>query len=442
MATKTKAAPKGAITLLKEDHDKVRELLDELEKAAMKEDGDAESLREEIENELKILTTVDEEILYPAFLEAASKKDDTKLFYEAVEEHHVVDMVLPEIDAEGAGSPEFAAKAKVLKDLVEHHAEEEEKEMFPRARKLMDKDALATLGEQLAQRKRELKEEDGADADAEATTTRSSRGAVAALGAMSALRAAVACALIAVVAPTAAAAPVAVHLKEGNARGFILLETLAGEVLAHGELRQDTVGDLIKSRLMLQFADGSRYDETVTYSQHRVFRLESYKLIQRGPSYPETDVAFDRKSGRYTAKVAPSKGAAQESASGTLELPPDVYNGMALTIIKNLPAGSGVAGRLAVFTPKPRLIEMGIAQESSGTVKLGPSTLPVTPYLVKLEVGGLTGVVATVIGKDPPDLRYWVVGGAKVPAFGKFEGAMFLNGPVWRIRQTLIEWPR
>jgi len=55
------------------------------------------------------------------------------------------------------GSPEFAAKAKVLKDLVEHHAGEEEKEMFPRARKLMDKDELQTLGEQLARRKEELK---------------------------------------------------------------------------------------------------------------------------------------------------------------------------------------------------------------------------------------------------------------------------------------------
>ena len=64
-------------------------------------------------------------------------------------------MVLPEIDKDEAGSPEFAAKAKVLKDLVEHHADEEEKEMFPRARKLMEKDQLQTLGEQLARRKQE-----------------------------------------------------------------------------------------------------------------------------------------------------------------------------------------------------------------------------------------------------------------------------------------------
>lgn len=167
MATKTKAAPKDAIALLKQDHEKVRDLLDELEKAASKEGGDAETLLEQIEAELKMHTTIEEEIFYPAFREAASKKDDTKLYYEALEEHHVVDLVLPELDAEGAGSPEFAAKAKVLKELVEHHADEEEKEMFPRAKKLMDKDELETLGEQLAQRKKELKAEDGADSDDE-----------------------------------------------------------------------------------------------------------------------------------------------------------------------------------------------------------------------------------------------------------------------------------
>ena len=157
-------APKDAISLLKEDHATVRELLDELEKAAMKDGNEAETLLETIEAELKVHTTIEEEIFYPAFREAASRQDDTKLYYEAVEEHHVVDMVLPEIDKDEAGSPEFAAKAKVLKDLVEHHADEEEKEMFPRARKLMDKDELQTLGEQLAQRKRELKAEDGAAA--------------------------------------------------------------------------------------------------------------------------------------------------------------------------------------------------------------------------------------------------------------------------------------
>jgi hemerythrin superfamily protein len=154
--TKTKEKSQDAVALLKADHDKVRELLDELEQTADKDGASATELMETIQQELKVHTQIEEEIFYPAFRDAASKKEDSKLYYEAVEEHHVVDMVLPEIDTSASGSPEFAAKAKVLKDLVEHHAEEEEKEMFPKAKKLLDKDELVSLGERMAQRKSEL----------------------------------------------------------------------------------------------------------------------------------------------------------------------------------------------------------------------------------------------------------------------------------------------
>jgi hemerythrin superfamily protein len=154
--TRTREKQQDAVTLLKEDHDKVRGLLEEFEQAASKDGDSAGDLLQTIENELRVHTQIEEEIFYPAFRDAAGKKDEAKLYYEAVEEHHVVDMVLPEIDARESGSPEFAAKAKVLKDLVEHHAEEEEKQMFPKARKLLDKDELMSLGERMAQRKTEL----------------------------------------------------------------------------------------------------------------------------------------------------------------------------------------------------------------------------------------------------------------------------------------------
>ena len=147
---------KDAIALLKEDHQKVRKLLGELEATSDRGAGKREKLLAEIEHELKVHTRIEEDIFYPAFREAAERKDDTKLYFEALEEHHVVDMVLPEIKSAGPESDQFAAKAKVLKDLVEHHAEEEETEMFPRARKLMDREELVQLGEQLAEAKERL----------------------------------------------------------------------------------------------------------------------------------------------------------------------------------------------------------------------------------------------------------------------------------------------
>jgi hemerythrin-like domain-containing protein len=136
------------------DHKNVRQLLKMLESA---EEGDERlELFSQIENELKVHTQIEEEVFYPAFHQAAEGEKDEHLYYEAVEEHHVVDMVLPEIKDTDENSEEFAAKAKVLKDLVEHHIEEEEGEMFPKARKLMDTSELKDLGQQLEQRKQQL----------------------------------------------------------------------------------------------------------------------------------------------------------------------------------------------------------------------------------------------------------------------------------------------
>ncbi|HEV8436890.1 MAG TPA: hypothetical protein VGT40_02245 [Methylomirabilota bacterium] len=237
------------------------------------------------------------------------------------------------------------------------------------------------------------------------------------------------------------AAPVKVHLPEGNLRGFLVLRALDGATIAHGELRQKSHGAVIESRLILNFKDGSLYDEGVTFSQQDVFTLQAYRLIERGPSFPLTEVTFDRQSGRYQARIQDKKGGAEKSASGQLEMPPDLYNGMALTLIKNVLPGGAATTQMAAFTPKPRLITMRVSPEAEDQVLLGSERKKVVRYLVKLEIPGLTGKIASMIGKTPPELRYSFVTG-DVPAFVRFEGAMFLNGPVWRLELTTVEWPR
>jgi len=167
MATKTRSTSKtkktaasrtpDAIALLKQDHVKVRGLLGALEKSAERGGAKVEQLVSQIDTELKIHTTIEEEIFYPAYRDAVRSKNDKQLFYEAKEEHHVVDLVLPEVNDGEKGGEEFAAKAKVLKELVEHHADEEEKEMFPKARKVFSRAELQELGERLQQRKEQLK---------------------------------------------------------------------------------------------------------------------------------------------------------------------------------------------------------------------------------------------------------------------------------------------
>ena len=143
-----------AIALLKADHRKVEELFEEFESA--RGDGRKEKLARQICLELTVHTEIEEKIFYPAFREAARASEDSKLYFEAVEEHHVVDLVLPEIKRTAVDADEFAAKAKVLKDLVEHHAEEEETEMFPRARTLLGREELMRLGRELVEAKESM----------------------------------------------------------------------------------------------------------------------------------------------------------------------------------------------------------------------------------------------------------------------------------------------
>jgi hemerythrin superfamily protein len=143
----------NAITMLKSDHATVKRLLRELSETTERATKQRESLVAQIERELKTHAQIEEEVFYPAFKNAAKKTDAEDLFYEAAEEHHVADMVLPALKAANPKSHEFKAKAKVLKDLIEHHIKEEETQMFAVARQLFDEDQLRELGDLMADRR-------------------------------------------------------------------------------------------------------------------------------------------------------------------------------------------------------------------------------------------------------------------------------------------------
>ena len=146
----------NAIAMLKSDHATVKRLLRELGETSERATKQRERLVGEIERELKIHSQLEEELFYPTFKKCAEDTEAEDLFYEATEEHHVVDMVLPELKAAAVKSPEFEAKAKVLKELVEHHIREEEGEMFVDARRLMTEEQLRELGEAMTARKETL----------------------------------------------------------------------------------------------------------------------------------------------------------------------------------------------------------------------------------------------------------------------------------------------
>jgi hemerythrin superfamily protein len=146
-----------AIQLLKKDHETVRGLLEQLCETSSRSDKKRRTLLETVGAEVRAHARIEEEIFYPAFRAAAKTAEDRQLIAEALEEHRAAgELVLPDIEKTEPVSETFLGRCKVLKEMIEHHAREEEKEMFPRAKKLFDRAELQQLGEQMAARKEEL----------------------------------------------------------------------------------------------------------------------------------------------------------------------------------------------------------------------------------------------------------------------------------------------
>ena len=249
-------------------------------------------------------------------------------------------------------------------------------------------------------------------------------------------------ALLTLLAPPGAADPVRVRFLEGTTHGFLVLTSLQGQTLAHGELVALPKGNRMESRLTWRFRDGSLQDEIAVYLQKPALKLLSYKLVQRGPSFPaDIEVAFTREPSRYEVKQREKGKKQTEEHSGTLELPDDVYNGMTATVLNNLTTGEVATAHVLAFTPRPRLVKSTMRAVGEDPIIVGDARRTATRYLVDLEVGGVAGVFAKVAGKEPPDLKFWVLAGS-VPAFVKFEGPFFVEGPVWRIELSSPRWPK
>ena len=143
-----------ALTLLKDDHQKMRKLLNELESTTERGVKTREDLYARIKSELTVHEIIEEEIFYPALKDHPKAKD---IVLEAYEEHHVVDTVMAELDRLPVDDETWGAKAKVMQN-VEHHMGEEEGEMFQKARQVFDRDELDELGTRMERRKTEAQE--------------------------------------------------------------------------------------------------------------------------------------------------------------------------------------------------------------------------------------------------------------------------------------------
>jgi hypothetical protein len=253
------------------------------------------------------------------------------------------------------------------------------------------------------------------------------------------LLAVVACSLS---SPSAVSAEeVGVRHTEGLVHGFLVLRTMEGNTLAEGDLTELAHGDTVTNHLVFHFKNGSVHDETAVFSQRRSFRLLEYHLVQKGPAFRHpVDVSIDTSKGEVTVRYGDDDGK-EKVTTDHLDLPVDVANGMVLTLLKNIrPDAQQTKVSMVAVTPKPRLVKLAITPGGEEAFSTVQSRRKAMRYDINVEIGGLTGWLADLLGKQPPPIHVWILGG-EAPAFVKSEGPLYMGGPVWRIQLASPVWP-
>src|SRR5438034_2948749 len=221
---------------------------------------------------------------------------------------------------------------------------------------------------------------------------------------------------------------------EGLIHGFLVVRTLEGKALADGQMTQDARGDRVTNHLIFRFKDGSIYEDTTIFSQRGTFRLLSDHLIRRGPSFKQPmDTSIDASTGQVKVRYTDDRGK-EKLIAQRMELPPDVANGLLFTLIKDVnPSVPRTTVSLVATTPKPRLVKLAILPHGEEPFTIGSFHHKAIHFVVKVEIGGVTGFLARLMGNQPADTHVWVLGG-EAPAFVKAEGPFYVGGPIWRIR--------
>jgi hypothetical protein len=231
-----------------------------------------------------------------------------------------------------------------------------------------------------------------------------------------------------------------VRQMEGEVRGFLVLRTLDGAIVADGDSIQVTHGREVTNRLVFHFKDGSVQEEITVFSQSDHFHLLSDHLVQKGPTFKHPmDVSINGSTGMVTVGYRDGKGK-DKTETTRLKLPPDLANGMVPILLKNLaPGAQSATASMIVATPKPLLIKLAITAEGKDSFSTGGASHEATRYVVKVDIGGVRGVLAHLLGKQPPDTRVWMLGGTG-PCFLKAEGPSSEGGPIWRTELVSPVW--
>ncbi len=225
----------------------------------------------------------------------------------------------------------------------------------------------------------------------------------------------------------------------GTVHGFLVIRNEQGQIIASGDSIQTVHGDRVTAHLVFHFRDGSLDDETTIFTQQKEFRLISDHHIQKGPSFPKPMDVLVEATGDVTVKTTDKDGT-EKVAKDHLDLPTDIANGLVSVYLQNLPENSQeIKVAYIAATPKPRLVTLDIAPAGEPTFHAGGVQRKATDFRVKIEIGGVAGVVAPLVGKQPKDVHIWILQG-EAPVFIREIGQLYEGGPLSRIEQTSAQF--
>ena len=249
-------------------------------------------------------------------------------------------------------------------------------------------------------------------------------------------------ALLCCLAPACAAAePVPVRHVEGTLHGFLAVRADDGRIIAEGDMSQIVRGDRVIAHMVFHFKDGSLDDETTVYTQGKTFHLISDRHVQRGPFFPHPmDTAIDARSGQVTVRTT-GKDGKEEVEAEHLKLPADLANGLSAVVAQNLPPDGAATVSMLVAAPRPRLVKLVFTPQGEDPLSVAGFARKATRIEMKIDLGGVAGVVAPLIGKQPPDFKIWVVGG-EAPVLVKEVGYLYNDGPTLTFEFTSPTWPQ
>jgi hypothetical protein len=214
-----------------------------------------------------------------------------------------------------------------------------------------------------------------------------------------------------VLMPTMHAAPIAVKHSQGTQHGYLALRSESGELIGHGDMIQMARGNHVTTELLLHFKDGSVDDEISNYTQAGAFHLVSDHHVQKGPFFAkQLDMTVDG-AGNVVVHTTEKDGK-EKTDTQRIDLPSDDSNGMICALFTNISARAAVnVGIVVPALGKGRLIKLAITPSTPQHFTEVGRTETADVFRMHMDLGGIVGAIAPIVGKQPADTFIWVAEG-------------------------------